>query len=187
MNAVIRRARPYERDQVVGLVSDASRWLGSRGLDQWQYPPRAGRIENGITAGEVWVLEGPDGELIGTMALDSRADHEFWRAEDDPQAALYAHRMVVARRAAGHGLGAEMLDWAGSQAVRAGKKWLRLDAWRTNDQLQRYYLAQGFEHLRTVKLSHRGSGALFQRPAYEVATPRLTTVAGIDSVTRRAR
>lgn len=187
MNVVIRRARPDELHQVVGLVSDASQWLGRRGLDQWQYPPRAGRIKNGITAGEVWVLEQSDGELIGTMALDSRADPEFWRAEHDPQAALYAHRMVVARKAAGHGLGAEMLDWAGGQAAQAGKKWLRLDAWRTNDQLQRYYLAQGFEHLRTIKLSHRGSGALFQRPACEVATPRLTTVAGIHAVTRRAR
>ena len=32
-----------------------------------------------------------------------------------------------------------MLDWAARQAVDAGKKWLRLDAWANNTALQDYY------------------------------------------------
>ncbi|CAM5431654.1 hypothetical protein STANM309S_04961 [Streptomyces tanashiensis] len=40
----------------------------------------------------------------------------------------------------------------GPETVRTepGAKWLRLDAWTTNKDLQAYYLRQGFEHVRTV-------------------------------------
>lgn len=54
------------------------------------------------------------------------------------------------------------------QAARAGKTWLRLDAWRTNTALHDYYRRHGFTDVRIVDLPWRGSGALFQRPA---ATP----------------
>jgi hypothetical protein len=80
----------------------------------------------------------------------------------------------VARSHAGQGLGAELLDWAGTRATETGALWLRLDAWTTNHELQRYYLGQGFEHVRTVALSHNPSGTLFQRPAVRQSTPGLS-------------
>jgi hypothetical protein len=51
-----------------------------------------------------------------------------------------------------------------------------VDVWTTNERLQHYYLAQGFTHVRTVVLPHNPSGALFQRPAQRVPTPRLHEV-----------
>jgi hypothetical protein len=56
-----------------------------------------------------------------------------------------------------------MLDWAAARARETGKSWLRLDAWKTNLALHRYYRSQGFALLRVVDLPHRQSGALFQR------------------------
>jgi hypothetical protein len=50
---------------------------------------------------------------------------------------------------------------------------LQVDVWTTNERLQHYYLRQGFSHVRTVVLPHNPSGALFQRPAQRVPTPRL--------------
>jgi hypothetical protein len=41
---------------------------------------------------------------------------------------------------------------------------------------QRYYLKQGFTYVRTVVLPHNSSGALFQRPAQRIPTPRLEEV-----------
>jgi ribosomal protein S18 acetylase RimI-like enzyme len=55
-----------------------------------------------------------------------------------------------------------MLAWALDEARRQGKRYVRLDAWSTNDRLQRYYRDQGFEQVATHRLAHRGSGALFQ-------------------------
>ncbi|WP_392965462.1 hypothetical protein [Streptomyces sp. LN245] len=57
--------------------------------------------------------------------------------------ALCVHRMAVSRGAAG-GIGATILDWAGGHAAAQGKKWLRLDAWKDNEGLHRYYKAVGF-------------------------------------------
>ena len=47
--------------------------------------------------------------------------------------------------------------------------------------LQRYHARQGFTHVRTVPLPDNPSGALFQRPAQRVLTPRLHQV---DALTR---
>jgi hypothetical protein len=53
---------------------------------------------------------------------------------------------------------------------------LGVDVWTTNERLQHYYLRQGFTYVRTVVLPHNPSGALFQRPAQRVPTPRLEEV-----------
>lgn len=164
IEATIRRALPHDISAIVGLLSEAGEWLGQRGLDQWQYPPRRERIRAGVDAGHVYVVEAL-GRAMATLTLDDHADPEFWTASDDPDDALYVHRLAVARAASGHELGSALLDWAGRQAQAAGRRWLRLDAWRTNPDLHRYYLDRGFHHIRTVELAHRGSGALFQRPA----------------------
>jgi hypothetical protein len=69
----------------------------------------------------------------------------------------------------------ELLDWAGTRAADEGDRWLRVDVWTINERLQ-HYLEQGFTYVRTVVLPHNASGALFQRPAKRVPTPRLQEV-----------
>jgi GNAT superfamily N-acetyltransferase len=101
---------------------------------------------------------------IGTITVDDHADPEFWTEADEPDKALYVHRMATSRAAAGQDIGAVMLDWATKRAAQQGKAWLRLDAWKTNPGLHRYYERQGFTLVRLVDLEHRKSGALFQRP-----------------------
>lgn len=159
----LRRATAADVQTVAGLWTEAAAWLASRGIDQWQYPPHLDRIERSIAAGECWIAWWWNGP-IGTITVDGRADPEFWTPADEPETALYAHRMAVARSAAGVGLGADLLDHAAGLARDAGKRWLRLDAWRDNPGLADYYRAQGFQHVRTVELDHRRSGVLFQRP-----------------------
>jgi GNAT superfamily N-acetyltransferase len=103
--------------------------------------------------------------MIGTITIDRNADPEFWMPSDFPDDALYIHRMIVRHELAGADVGSAVIDWASERTASAGKRWLRLDAWRTNPRLQRYYANQGFQLVRTVELPHRRSGALFQRPA----------------------
>jgi ribosomal protein S18 acetylase RimI-like enzyme len=58
--------------------------------------------------------------------------------------------------------------WAGDRAAADGAKWLRLDAWTTNEALHAYYQRQGFQHVRTIVRPDYPSGALFQRAAVAV-------------------
>jgi len=161
---LIRRARPDEAGAVADMWAEAGRWLASIGSDQWQYPARAERIAASIAAGECWLVD-LDGVPVATITLDSCADPDFWTPEDEPGSALYVHRMVVRRTAAGGQLGSALLDWASARAEAAGRSWLRLDAWRTNQRLRAYYEGEGFALVRVVDVPHRRSGALYQRPA----------------------
>jgi GNAT superfamily N-acetyltransferase len=161
----LRQATMADLPILVDLYKATQRWLVRKGSDQWQNSREEKvreNIECSVVRGECFVAI-QHGEIVGTVTVDEYADPEFWHESDEPKAALYLHRMMVDRRAAGHDIGETLLRWAENLAMARGRKWLRLDAWKTNTALHDYYLQQGFEHVRTVALQHRGSGALFQR------------------------
>ena len=141
MTLSIVSAKPDDEPLIRSMYAEAVEWLATKGTDQWQ--PAAMRqrsaprtedrtLTAAIARGEVYLVL-DDGEPVGALTLDDYADPEFWTETDSPDDALYAHRMIVRRAAAGKGLGAYMLDWAANEAARRGKHWLRLDAWRTNE------------------------------------------------------
>jgi GNAT superfamily N-acetyltransferase len=111
-----------------------------------------------------------------TITINHHAKPELWTEQERAEPALYAHKVTVDRAYGGQGLGAELLDWAGTRAADEGADWLRVDVWTTNERLQHYYLKQGFTYVRTVVPPHNPSGALFQRPAERVPTPHLQEV-----------
>jgi GNAT superfamily N-acetyltransferase len=165
----VAAARPVDEAAIRALQEEAIAWLRSRGTDQWQNlrPTRRGTgrsLADAISRGEVYLIRDAVG-LIGTVTVDDYADPEFWTPDDDPSDAVYIHRMVVARRASGQDVGGQMIAWALDRTRALGRTWLRLDAWRTNASLHAYYLQHGFELVRTVDVTHRGSGTLFQRRA----------------------
>jgi GNAT superfamily N-acetyltransferase len=157
----IRPATPDDLEAILMLRLEAGDWLRERGTDQWQDPPRSAWVES-IADGNAWL--GVDGgQVVATITVDEYADPELWTAGDRPRDALYVHRMIVARQAAGRELGSALLAHAEHLAAEAGKRLLRLDAWSSNTDLHRYYLDRGWTHVRTLELPHRGSGALFER------------------------
>ncbi|MFE9613146.1 GNAT family N-acetyltransferase [Streptomyces sp. NPDC006012] len=157
-------AATEDLETVTGLWKQAGDWLREREIDQWQYEPRVDRIRRNIEAGECFLVL-DDGVAVATLTLDAFADPDFWTPEESAEEALYLHRMVVRRDASGEELGSAMLDWASTRAQARGARWLRLDAWRTNQGLLDYYSARGFDLVRTVTAEGRQSGALFQRSA----------------------
>lgn len=123
-----------------------------------------------IEAGTVFMLR--DGHTTaGTITLTPDAEAGLWTNDELTEPSMFVNKLTVAREYAGQDLGGRLLDWAGDRARRAGAQWLRLDAWTTNEALQRYYLAHGFSHVRTVREGiavnggPRVSGWLAQRAA----------------------
>ncbi|MCM0673602.1 GNAT family N-acetyltransferase [Micromonospora phytophila] len=170
MTLRLRVATEADLDRLLAILNGAVIWLQQRGLDQWGGCPwQADELRPSLEAGTLYLAEAGGGPPIATMTLDARPDFDFWTAEDDPQSGLYLSHVAVDRSCRGRGIGSWLLDEATRKAAHDGKKWLRLDAWKTNTQLHVYYRRHGFQQLRTVHVPGRNSGTLFQR--YTTATP----------------
>lgn len=150
--------------QVAAMWTRSAERLRGRGLDQWQYPVKWENIRRTAADRTLWLASTSDGSDIGTITVEHKAD-PYWRPSDDPEDALYVHRMVVDNGFRGIEVGAALLDWAARRARRAGKSWLRLDAWKSNSALHQYYLDRGFSLVRIDDNPEDPSGACFQRPA----------------------
>ncbi|MDQ0404850.1 GNAT family N-acetyltransferase [Streptomyces sp. NPDC000349] len=167
---IIAPAEPHDLAKLLYFREEAATWLRGIGSDQWSRPYPADKLLATINAGMVFMVR--DGQTTaGTITLTPDAEEGLWTDAELSEPSLYINKLTVAREYAGQNLGGRLLDWAGDRAHRAGARWLRLDAWTTNEGLQRYYLAQGFRHVRTVYEGSavnggpRVSGWLAQRAA----------------------
>lgn len=164
----IERASVRDLDDFLDVLATASARLHARGLDQWPVRFADERVRPDIEAGDAYVVRDSDGQVIATVIFNAQGDPDFWTPDELAEPAFYLNKIATL---GGHrGLGAALLDWCGREAALRGADLLRLDAWRTNHELHRYYLRQGFRHVRTVELPHRRSGALFERPARDLTT-----------------
>jgi len=165
MTTSIRQAVDSDLPTVVELWNAAQKWLSEIGQDQWQYPVKTDGICSAIADKTCWLVQDGVGSVLATVTLDDYADPKLWTPDDVPTDAAYLHRLVVRSGARGEGLGSAILDWASKEAMRAGKTWVRLDAWTNNTKLHDYYRHMGFEAVRVVNAGGVQSGALFQRLA----------------------
>jgi GNAT superfamily N-acetyltransferase len=154
---------------VIRLRREATAWLQSLGQDQWatDFPDTDTMIagfQRDLQEGSTWFAVDDTDEVLAAITINRRTHRGLWSPEEEASA-LFLHRLTLARSAAGRGVGAQLLDFAGEQAERAGLPWLRLDAWTTNEQLHRYYERQGFRLVRIVPGHFTPSAACFERPA----------------------
>lgn len=167
---IIVPARPGDLAALLAFREEAARWLSELGTDQWSRPYPADRLLATIEAGEVFMVR-EGASTPATITLSPDAEEGLWTDAELAEPSYFVTKLAVARSHAGQNIGGRLLDWAGDRAYRAGAKWLRLDAWTTNRGLHRYYLSQGFEHVRTVREGSavnggpRVSGWLAQREA----------------------
>ena len=126
---------------VLSLVNEASEWLRAKETDQWATPwpseeERNNRILTGLRNEKTWIVW--DGDIAAaTVTIATRANTKVWRNPagecDLSEKAVYAHRLITARKYAGSGLGAELIDWAGLRGRRKHRaKWIRIDVWTSN-------------------------------------------------------
>lgn len=165
------RIRPASRADVPDLMAlrtEAEGWLPSVGTDQWSDPETGGRAiakwRESIDDGRAWVILNAVGTTVATVSRGP-ADRDFWHEDDLPETGFYMYKLITSRAVRGQGLGSLVIDWACRVASIEGRDWVRIDCWRTNTGLQRYYEDLGFQHVRTEAPVHRKSGWLAQRPS----------------------
>jgi GNAT superfamily N-acetyltransferase len=172
--------RPAEMDDmpsIIGLIDDAAQWLrAEKKSDQWQtaWPDEASRdqrIYRGIKVGRTWMVENDDG-LVGTVSFGRGGNKKLWTLRERNQPAVYVSRLIVSRRHASEGIGADLIAWAGQRGrLDWDAEWIRVDVWTSNEALQAYYKRQGFTHVRTWQFKNPWdypSAALFQKPTANI-------------------
>lgn len=177
----IARATSHHLDAVLGLIEDATQWLGTKRTDQWRRPwpdwaTRDARVLRGLENRKSWIVWDDD-VPAATVTMATRANPAVWSSLgcvcDRSERAVYVHRLITARKYAHRGLGSQLIDWAGLYASRAyGAKWIRIDVWTSNTGLHEYYESKGFKRCGTCADPQYPSGALFQKPVAEIREPR---------------
>jgi GNAT superfamily N-acetyltransferase len=159
----IGRAYPSDLNEVLGILNAAADQLHSRGLEQWPVGFTADRIGPYVACAEMWLVRDETGQAIATVRGTADPDPDFWSPEESRELAMYVSKLARTSQAP-PGTGTMLLRWLTDHAATLGYTWVRLDAWRTNIGLHRYYTDRGWTYIRTVDAPGRRSGALFQRP-----------------------
>lgn len=172
---MFRRAVPRDHETVRSLHEAAPQWLEGKSTDQWAapWPDENGlnkRIQGAIQAGQTWIAW--DGARPAAILTADPNDHGIWSARQRNEPAVYIRRLVVSREYAGHGLGGQLLDWAGLRASREyGARFMRVDVWTTNTELHDYYRRQGFKYWGLSPEPEYPSAVLFQKPTEVIKPP----------------
>jgi GNAT superfamily N-acetyltransferase len=144
----VSRAGEDDVEEIVAILSEAGRWLLSRGIVQWPDRFPRDRVERLVERGDFYLAR-LHGKTVATLAL-LWSDPVFWGQR--PSDAGYVHALAVRREYAGRRFGAQLLDWAQGRVAGEGRTFLRLDCLAENRDLRTYYERQGFALRSEVKV-----------------------------------
>ncbi|MBI3650556.1 MAG: GNAT family N-acetyltransferase [Acidobacteria bacterium] len=139
----VKQATVADIPAIQALFTEAIHWQEAKGLPTFAHLSAAFFAQE-INKGAVFLAE-VDDQIVGTISL-YEADDKIW--DGDPDTALYIHRLISRRGAAGRGVGAALLEWSHKRAAAFDKQWLRVDSWANNEELCRFYESQGFHKVR---------------------------------------
>ena len=135
--------------EFIQLLDEVGQWLWDKGVKQW--PPGSHHrdqehllhlVENGC------LILAYQGERLAGGCILSEINADWPGPAKD---AMYLSSLVVARFAAGTGLGTHIFAACAEAARQRGKSCLRLDCWDGNDFLKAYYQREGFRLLQAVQ------------------------------------
>jgi len=170
--ADVRPTTASDLETVLDLLGEAAAWIKAKGIRQWPARFAPEWVRPAIERGETF-LATRDGTVVGTLTL---CGDEIGAWDDRPGAAIYLHRLAVARAAAG--LGRELLQWAESRAAAGGNEWLRLECLGTNERLRSYYEAAGYTLVADRMVGDRIPVAMYEK--------RVQPASGVDNLTEQA-
>jgi GNAT superfamily N-acetyltransferase len=154
----VRPAAIEDVPVVADMLDEATRYVATKGAEQWPVPFPQGELRERAARGELYVVE-VDGEPAATFTLLS--DDAFFWGERPPDA-VYLHKLAVRRAFASRGLGVAIVEWVDAEAATRGRDFIRLDCQRDLPGIRHYYERLGFE-VKGEKENARFAWALYER------------------------
>lgn len=164
----VRRATDRDLEACFELRRLAEESFRTAGLDQWHDSEEGRRvITKWVERDAMHVVTTHAGDIVACFAIGG-ADQDFWTEEEATEPAIYIYKIIIRPDRKGTGLGDAILDWACDygmfDAPAPRPQWLRVDCWKNNTGLHRYFENRGFSHVATRTAPGRNSGWLAQRP-----------------------
>lgn len=140
-HAAIRPLDPAESGEIRRLLREVALWSEAFGQRVWQDEELDRCTGAAAQPGVRWFGAFDRQGLAACMRIDT-ADPIHW-PDDRPGEALYIHKVTVARRAAGQGWTARLIDFAADLAAAERARFLRLDT-LPREKLIALYRGLGF-------------------------------------------
>jgi ribosomal protein S18 acetylase RimI-like enzyme len=143
----IERATLAAAASVIGLLDAAATWQQRHGIDMWEPGTFEEDVRQTIENGDLYVAHRDDA-IVGCFMLDDGSPRMTqWLLDQgrEPSKGVVG-RLVVARNAAGRGLGLQLLRHAERLARAEGVSFLRLECPSNDERLRRYYVEAGFTY-----------------------------------------
>lgn len=154
---MLRFATMEDFSVVDQLILKKAKEFQAAGKSQWvKYlePSRSDYVRHDLTNGTVFVYE-RNQQVVGAVSLipPTDWDHNLW---DDPDGAVYLHRLVTDSSAKGERIGERLMQHALANTAST----IRLDCVADNAFLNNYYPRFGFRYI-----GKRNGFSLFEKQA----------------------
>lgn len=147
------QAKEEDTENVLSLLVETAQWFKDNGSTQWNALLQG--IDSHGTAGavqrgDVFICK-DETEIAGMVMLlqkPSKWDQNLWALqEEQPNTAIYLHRLAISRKYAKHQLGEAILNWCKESIHFKGKDKIRLDCVASNEFLNAFYRRTGYTYV----------------------------------------
>ena len=147
------QAKVEDTGNILSLLIEMAEWFKDNGSTQWNGLLQgidSHRTEEAILRGDVFICKAEE-EIAGMVMLlqkPSEWDKNLWALqEEQPNEAIYLHRLAIRRKYAKHQLGEEILNWCKGSIRFEGKDKIRLDCLASNEFLNAFYRRTGYTYV----------------------------------------
>lgn len=151
-NFTMKQATETNTSEVKALLYETAKWFENQGSIQWNAlldGHDTHRTEEAIKRGNVFICMN-EKDLAGMVMLlenPSEWDKNLWDLNDDePNDAVYLHRLAINRKYANLKLGHAILRWCRQHILFLERKKLRLDCLANNPFLNEFYEKANFTY-----------------------------------------
>ncbi|CAG9620105.1 GNAT family N-acetyltransferase [Sutcliffiella rhizosphaerae] len=152
----IEQAGHQDGESILTLLKERASYLKSKGSEQWSFLLTGNEDDELlelITKGLFYKMTiKDDHDLVATFMLSSVQedwDVHLW-GESIEVDTVYLHKLAVALKYKGNGIGDILLNWIIQHAIELGNRRIRLDCVAGSMKLRRLYEENGFKLIEVV-------------------------------------
>jgi GNAT superfamily N-acetyltransferase len=146
---LIIKADRTETKILIDKMIEKCKWLNDNGISTWDISRLSeSKLQKQYIDPKYFVCY-RENEMIGGFILITQ-DNFFWPEvkEDDT---FFIHKLLVCNGFNGNGYGKNILNWIKEYGEKNGKKYLRLDYFKSKKKLMQFYEENGFYKVDEIK------------------------------------